>query len=41
MIHDGEKGWEHMLPEGSADLIKSKNLFGYNSNAKALLEKQE
>lgn len=41
MIHDGEEGWEHMLPEGSADLIKSRNLFGYNSNAKAILEGQK
>lgn len=41
MIHDGEDGWENMLPEGSAELIKSQNLFGYNSNAKALLEKQD
>lgn len=41
MIHDGEEGWEEMLPDGSADLIKSLNLFGYNSNANALLENLE
>ena len=29
MIHDGEEGWEEMLPEGTAELIKSRNLFGY------------
>lgn len=41
MIHDGEEGWEEMLPDGSADLIKSLNLFGYNSNENALLENLE
>lgn len=29
MISDGEDGWEEMLPEGTAELIKSRNLFGY------------
>lgn len=41
MIHEGEEGWEDMLPDGSADLIKSLNLFGYNSNANAFLENLE
>ncbi|ESU25106.1 hypothetical protein FEDK69T_00720 [Flavobacterium enshiense DK69] len=30
MISKGKKGWEDMLPEGIAELIKKKNLFGYN-----------
>ncbi|MFT5751478.1 MAG: hypothetical protein ACI828_002183 [Flavobacteriales bacterium] len=43
MIQDGEEGWENMLPEGSADLIKTLNLFGYSGKdkTKALLERQE
>lgn len=40
MINEGEEGWEHMLPEGSADLIKSRNLFGYNSKTDAMLESE-
>ena len=28
-IDDGERGWENMLPEGTADLIKDYRLFGY------------
>ncbi len=28
MIAEGEEGWEEMLPEGIAEMIKSKNLFG-------------
>ncbi len=36
MISDGESGWEDMLPEGVSELIKSRNLFGYQ--ASALLE---
>jgi hypothetical protein len=28
MISSGEEGWEEMLPEGVANLIKEKNLFG-------------
>jgi hypothetical protein len=30
MILNGEKGWEEMLPEGIADIIKQKRLFGYS-----------
>ncbi len=29
MISQGEKGWEEMLPEGTADLIKEQELFDY------------
>lgn len=29
MITNGEEGWEDMLPDGTAELIKSRNLFGY------------
>lgn len=30
MITDGENGWEKMLPEGTATIIKKQHLFGYN-----------
>jgi hypothetical protein len=30
MIMNGEKGWEAMLPEGIAETIKQKRLFGYS-----------
>ena len=29
MIADGKEGWEEMLPEGIAEMIKEKRLFGY------------
>lgn len=29
MISQGQKGWEKLLPEGIAAMIKEKNLFGY------------
>lgn len=29
-IHNGESGWEEMLPEGTSQLIKEKGLFGYH-----------
>ena len=29
MIQSGQKGWEEMLPDGIADLIKNQRLFGY------------
>jgi hypothetical protein len=29
MISDGKRGWEDMIPEGTADLIKDYRLFGY------------
>lgn len=32
MITEGEDGWEKMLPDGTAELIKSRNLFGYKPN---------
>ena len=32
MIMDGEKGWEEMLPEGIAETIKQKRLFGYSKS---------
>ncbi len=31
MIHDGEEGWEELLPEGIAEMIKSREQFGYDS----------
>ena len=30
MISKGKPGWEDMLPEGIASLIKKDNLFGYD-----------
>ncbi|MEP1488256.1 MAG: TonB-dependent receptor [Algibacter sp.] len=30
MIDSGERGWENMIPEGTADLIKDYRLFGYS-----------
>jgi len=32
MITEGKTGWEDMVPDGVAELIKSRNLFGYKSN---------
>ena len=32
MIGNGEEGWEDMLPEGNAELIKKHRLFGYQPN---------
>ena len=37
MISNGELGWEKMLPDGIAELIKQHHLFGYDS--KKILEK--
>ena len=34
MIMNGEKGWESMLPEGIAETIKQKRLFGYSRTKK-------
>lgn len=34
MIMNGEKGWESMLPEGIAETIKQKRLFGYSRTNK-------
>jgi hypothetical protein len=31
MIVNGETGWEKMLPDGTADIIKQHKLFGYQS----------
>lgn len=31
MISEGETGWEGMMPEGVANLIKEKSLFGYEA----------
>jgi hypothetical protein len=31
MISNGKPGWENMLPEGIAEIIKKNNLFGYDS----------
>ena len=30
LIVNGEDGWEEMLPEGVAKIIKDKRLFGYS-----------
>ncbi len=31
MIGDGEDGWENMLPDGIAEIIRAQNLFGYET----------
>lgn len=35
-IENNEKGWEEMIPEGVANLIKEKKLFSYNPSQKSL-----
>ncbi|MCH2196004.1 TonB-dependent receptor [Kordia sp.] len=37
MIADNEEGWEEMLPDGVAEIIKEKNLFGYLQQGKSEL----
>ena len=32
MITKGKPGWENMLPQGTAELIKEHQLFGYDPN---------
>ncbi|MFI1771299.1 TonB-dependent receptor [Thalassobellus citreus] len=36
MITEGENGWENMIPEGTAELIKDYRLFGYTRKALTL-----
>ncbi|MFI1743901.1 TonB-dependent receptor [Thalassobellus sediminis] len=36
MITEGENGWENMVPEGTAELIKDYRLFGYTRKALTL-----
>lgn len=31
MIAQGQSGWEEMLPDGVAQIIKDKRLFGYSA----------
>ncbi|TVZ28544.1 hypothetical protein JM83_3676 [Gillisia sp. Hel_I_86] len=33
MIHEGKTGWENMLPERTASMIKNQNLFGYKEHS--------
>ena len=33
-IEDNDSGWEKMLPEGVANLIKEKELFNYHKDSK-------
>lgn len=33
-ISEGEAGWEDLLPEGIAEMIKTKGMFGYKDNVK-------
>ena len=35
MIKSGEKGWEQMVPDTVADIVKQKHLFGYPEEASA------
>ena len=39
MINQGKLGWENMLPQGVAELIKKDHLFGYDPDK--VLEKSE
>jgi len=39
MIGDGEDGWENMLPDGIAEIIRAQNLFGYE--AEEVLHKKD
>ena len=34
MIQNHQEGWEEMLPDGIADLIKDQRLFGYVKHRK-------
>jgi len=36
MITNGEEGWEDMVPDGIAELIKSRNLLGFKAEEKLL-----
>ena len=38
MISNGESGWESMVPDGIAEIIKTHHLFGYH-DTKELAEK--
>jgi nicotinic acid mononucleotide adenylyltransferase len=38
MISNGQSGWESMVPDGIADIIKTHHLFGYH-DTKELAEK--
>ncbi|MGB0837283.1 MAG: TonB-dependent receptor [Flavobacteriaceae bacterium] len=38
MIKNGQEGWEEMLPEGIADIIKNEKLFGYKKKRKTALK---
>jgi hypothetical protein len=41
MITEGERGWENMVPEGTADLIKDYRLFGYTRKPLTLRRKKK
>ena len=38
LINKGKQGWETMLPEKVSELIKEKNLFGYQSDKSKRLD---
>ena len=38
LINEGKDGWETMLPEKVSELIKDKNLFGYQSDKSKRLD---
>ncbi len=40
MISEGERGWEDMVPEGTADLIKDYRLFGYTRKPLTLTKRK-
>ncbi|MCF7560819.1 TonB-dependent receptor [Sabulilitoribacter multivorans] len=41
MISSGEHGWEDMVPDGTADLIKDYRLFGYTRRPLTLVRKRK
>ncbi len=40
IISDGKNGWEDMLPESTAKMIKEQNLFGYQENKERKLAEE-
>ena len=41
MISDGDHGWEDMVPDGTADLIKDYRLFGYTRKPLVLSKRRK
>ena len=41
MIKEGDQGWEDMLPEGIAEIIKREKLFGFKPGSKFTLKNKK